>query len=303
MITDAINSAPDVAESSEAILSGSNVWIAGRLRQVATLLAAQDANLSRVSSYRRAADAIAALDVDIEEVAETTGLAGLEAIPGVGPSMAGAVMEMLGTGRWGFLERLTGATEPEALFCSVPGIGLALAHRIHESLKVDSLEELEAAAHDGRLARLSGFGPRRAAVVRATLAELLGRFRPPAPRRADEPAVALLLDVDREYRSKAAQGVLHTILPRRFNPDHEARLPVLHTVRGRWHFTVLYCNTARAHRLGRTDDWVVVYFHRDDKPEGRRTIVSEIHGPARTRRVVRGRETEFRGAEAAKPAA
>ena len=52
---------------------------------------------------------------------------------------------------------------------------------------------------------------------------------------------------------------LATIAPRRFNPTGESWLPVLHTSRGDWHVTALYSNTARAHELGRTRDWVVLY--------------------------------------------
>jgi putative hydrolase len=66
----------------------------------------------------------------------------------------------------------------------------------------------------------------------------------------------------------------------------------LHTVRRPWHFTALYSNTALAHQHGRTGDWVVIYFHRDATPEGRRTIVTETQGPAHGRRIVRGREAE-----------
>jgi DNA polymerase (family 10) len=280
-------------EQSRKSPSGrSNGWIAERLRQAASLLVAQGANPFRVSAYRRAADAIECLDADLRNVAEAGGHIALEAIPGVGPSIAGAVAEMLATGRWGFLERLKGTADPEALFCSVPGIGPVLAHQIQETLHLESLEALEAAAHDGRLRQVHGFGARRAAMVRSTLAELLARVRPPAPRVADEPDVALLLDVDREYRERAASGTLRKIAPKRFNPTGETWLPVLHTVRGPWHFTALYSNTARAHQLGRTGDWVVVYFHRDARPEGRRTMVTETQGPARGRRVVRGREAE-----------
>jgi hypothetical protein len=104
--------------------------------------------------------------------------------------------------------------------------------------------------------------------------------------------VGVLLDVDREYRDLARRGVLPKIAPRRFNPSGEAWLPVLHTERGPWSFTVLYSNTARAHELQRTDDWVVIYFHRDDAPEGLRTVVTETHGPLAGERVVRGREAE-----------
>lgn len=273
----------------------SNGWIAERLRQAASLLAAQGANPFRIAAYRRAGDAFEHLDADVRGIAEAGGHTALEAIPGVGPSIAGAVAEMLATGKWGFLERLKGAADPEALFCSVPGIGPALAHRIEATLHLDSLEALETAANDGRLRQVPGFGVRRAAMVRNALAALLARMRPPAAHVADEPDVALLLDVDHEYRDKAASGSLHKIAPKRFSPSGEAWLPVLHTLRGPWHFTALYSNTARAHQLERTGDWVVVYFHRDARPEGRRTIVTETQGPARGRRVVRGREAECEG--------
>jgi hypothetical protein len=285
--------APSAHDQSNHDPSGrDNDWIAERLRQAANLLGVQGASSFRVAAYRRAADAIEQLDANLRHMMETGGHAALEAIPGVGRSIAGAIAEMLATGRWGYLERLKGAADPDALFSSVPGIGPTLARQIQDTLHLDSLEALEAAAHDGRLRQVRGFGARRAAIVRGTLAELLTRIRPHTARTEDEPEVALLLDVDREYREKAASGTLRKIAPKRFNPGGEAWLPVLHTVRAPWHFTVLWSNTARAHQLGRTGDWVVVYFHRDSKPEGRRTIVSETQGPARGRRVVRGREAE-----------
>jgi hypothetical protein len=107
-----------------------------------------------------------------------------------------------------------------------------------------------------------------------------------------EPEVALLLDVDAEYRRRAAAGELTRIAPRRMNATGEAWLPVLHTQRARWHFTALYSNTPRAHLLGRTRDWVIIYFFDDGHPERQRTIVTERNGALVGRRVVRGREDE-----------
>jgi hypothetical protein len=98
--------------------------------------------------------------------------------------------------------------------------------------------------------------------------------------------------VDRQYRHDAAAGKLPLIAPRRFNPKHEAWLPVLHTDRGPWHFTALFSNTAKAHELGRTGDWVVLYFHGDDHRETQRTVVTETHGPLTGRRVIRGHEAD-----------
>lgn len=203
---------------------------------------------------------------------------------------------MLTSGRWAQLDRLRGDIDPATLFRSVPGMGPELARRIHEQLHVDSLEALEAAANDGRLDGVSGVGSRRIAAWRAYLAEALGRAgaRMPAHDVADEPSVAELLDVDREYREKAARGELRTIAPRRFNPRAQAWLPVLHARRGPWHFTVLFSNTALAHQLGRTHDWVVVYFYDGDHVERQHTVVTEARGHLAGRRVVRGREGECR---------
>jgi len=260
-----------------------NARIAERLRQAATLLSIDEASRFRAAAYRRAADAIVALP---------EGRKALDAIPGVGPSIAGAIAQMLTTGRWSLLERLKGASDPEAMFRSVPGIGPELSKRIHEHLHVETLEALEAAAHDGRLERVPGISARRAAMVRSALAELLARVRPRPASPVPEPEVALLLDVDREYREKAARGELRKIAPKRFNPAGEVWLPILNTARGPWHFTALYSNTARAHQLGRVSNWVVIYFYRDGAPEGQRTVVTESHGPSRGQRVVRGREAD-----------
>jgi hypothetical protein len=111
---------------------------------------------------------------------------------------------------------------------------------------------------------------------------------------APEPPVALLLDVDRQYRRAAAAGRLPRIAPRRFNPSGEAWLPILHTEREAWQLTALFSNTARAHELGATRDWVVVYFHTDTRGEGQRTVVTEARGVLAGRRIVRGREDECR---------
>ncbi len=102
------------------------------------------------------------------------------------------------------------------------------------------------------------------------------------------PSIAMLLDVDREYRERAAAGTLPTIAPRRFNPSGAAWLPVLHTERDGWHFTALYSNTALAHQLHRTHDWVVLYFYDDQHVEGQHTVVTETHGALSGERVVRG---------------
>jgi putative hydrolase len=276
----------------------SNQKIADKLRELAELLEQQGANPFRVGAYRRAAETAATHEEDLTGVLDRDGLEGLIALPGIGRSIASAIRELVHTGRWVQLERLRGTLVPEQVFRSVPGIGPVLAHSIHNTLHVETLEALEVAAHDGRIEQVPGVGPRRAAMLRAALGSMLGRRplgRPLRPvEAAPAPEVALLLDVDAEYRREVAADRLRKIAPRRFNPSGEAWLPVLHARRGVWDFTALFSNTARAHELGRARDWVVIYYHTDNQPEGQCTVVTETHGPIEGRRVVRGREVECR---------
>lgn len=275
-----------------------NQDIAQRLREGADLLEAQGANPFRVGAYRKAAEAIAAHPRALREIFEAEGLPGLDAIAHVGPGIAAAIAEMLVSGSWSQLDRLRGTIDAVRLFRTIPGVGAQLAERLHEALGADTLEALEVAGHEGRLADVPGVGPRRAAAIRDSLTAMLDRSRrrrrgPVSPAGA-EPPVSVLLEVDRRYREEAGTGKLPTITPKRFNPEGKAWLPVLHATVDDWHVTSLYSNTARAHELGRVFDWVVIYFHRDSQPELQRTVVTETRGTLAGRRVVRGRETECR---------
>lgn len=268
-----------------------NIFVADRLREAAALLEHQGEDGFRAIAYRRAAATIDGLNDPLQKIFDRDGLDGLVALPTIGRGIATAIAEILRSGRWSRLDRLRGTAEPESLFCLVPGIGPEMAARLHDHLHVDTLESLEAAAHDGRLITVPGIGGRRAAMIRSALADLLSR-RLPRPEPEEAPPVSLLLDVDAEYRQKATAGDLPTIAPRRMNPAGEAWLPILHTRRGGWSVTALYSNTPRAHDLGKVKDWVIVFFHCGDGPEGQATIVTETHGPKKGRRVVRGREAE-----------
>jgi hypothetical protein len=64
--------------------------------------------------------------------------------------LATSLQILVTTGRLPMLDRLRGETDPVALLESVPGIGRALAERLHRDFEIDSLEDLEVAAHDGR---------------------------------------------------------------------------------------------------------------------------------------------------------
>jgi DNA polymerase (family X) len=267
-----------------------NLDIAARLDEVALLLEQQGANPFRVAAYRRGATIVRSLALPVVELLEKEGMEGLQTLPGIGESLARSIRTLSQTGTVPLLERLRGESTPEKLLMTIPGIGHKLAAKLHDDLSIDSLEDLEIAAQDGRLRELAGLGEKKLAGIRDVLARRLGRWRMP-PSYGETPSVQELLDVDREYRAQAQAGKLHRIAPRRFNPRGEPWLPVLHTRRGPRDYTALYSNTARAHQLGMTHDWVVVYCD-DGSRERTFTVITARRGLLNGLRIVRGRENE-----------
>jgi DNA polymerase (family 10) len=279
----------------------SNLEVADRLERVAELLELEEANPFRVRSYRRAADEVRALQRPVAGLYDEGGTSRLQSIEGVGERLAGSIAEIVETGRLGLLDRLESEISPAAVFERLPGIGPELAGRIRDELGIGTLEELERAAYDGRLEAVEGIGPKRVRGIRDALAGMLGRSSRRRARQrlrgaaggSREPPVALLLDVDSDYRRRARDGVLRRIAPRRFNPDREAWLPIMEVKRDGWEMRALFSNTRRAHELGRTHDWVVIYYD-DDGQHGQCTVVTARSGPLAGSRVVRGREAECR---------
>ena len=274
-----------------------NAALADRLDEIAHLLEEQRAVPSRVAAYRAAANAVRNLDRRVHALLSSEGIDALQRMPGIGESLARTIEQLVFTDRCAFLDRLRGGSGNVDVFATVPGIGPTLARRIHEDLGIESLAELEMAAYDERLARVHGMGRGRVRAVQDSLATRFRR-RPGVPESArtiadgDAP-VAELLDVDREYRERALAGELPKIAPRRFNPSGETWLPILHTQRGDRHYTALFSNTGRAHELGTTHDWVVIY--RDDRGgRGQWTVVTAHLGGLSGKRIVSGREPECR---------
>ncbi|KAB2860553.1 MAG: DNA-binding protein, partial [Anaerolineae bacterium] len=268
---------------------------------IADLLEGQNANPFRIRAYREGAATIRAHEDPVADFIRQDEFEALKALPGIGEGIAAVIGEYVSLGESSLLAELKAGVSPESVLTTVPGIGDELAERIVEQLDVHTLPELEEAAHDGRLDTVEGFGSRRVEGVRKALAGMLNRSAKRQVQNPDgqdgkvsqeaEPSVELLLQVDADYRKQAKAGELHKIAPRRFNPKKEAWLPVFHTKRQGWMFTVMFSNTAQAHALGKTDDWVVIYYKRGDH-EGQNTVVTETKTQLKGKRVVRGRQAE-----------
>ncbi|NNL66317.1 MAG: DNA-binding protein, partial [Myxococcales bacterium] len=161
--------------ASASPLRARNDEIADVLERVADLLEAQDGEHFRVRAYRTGAETLRQLEGPVVDLLRAEGTKGLEKLPGIGKSIAALVDEYAHNLRLGLLDRLEGQSAPEDLFTTLPGVGEALAERIHRELGVETLEELEVAAHDGRLAGVPGLGPRRIRGIQDSLAATLAK--------------------------------------------------------------------------------------------------------------------------------
>lgn len=95
------------------------------------------------------------------------------------PDAMAAAAELERNGECTLLDRLREST-PEGLFelLRIPGLGPSRIRRIHDGLGIDSLQGLEAAARDGRLATLPRFGSTTADKVIRGIAALREAGRP-----------------------------------------------------------------------------------------------------------------------------
>lgn len=166
--------------------------IAARLRELAAYLRLYGESPFRARAYDAAATAVEALGGRLGDLIAADRLT---EIPGVGPKLAAAIRELSETGTTRLLERYQ-AELPVALatLTDLPGLTVGRLRGLRESLGIESAEDLERAAREGRLQQARGFGPRTEAKLLAALerrkherpALLLHRARETAQRLADQ---------------------------------------------------------------------------------------------------------------------
>ena len=161
-----------VAEKPKSRLSDFNRLAAERLREAAALLASQDDNPYRVAAYRPPQTRLPPWIQTLASFSKWVALRHLKRFRVVGQRIAGGLAELARTGRWTYLERLRGSAEPLDVFCTIPGVGPTLANRLHETLHVETLEQLETALHERDGKPVAGIGPRRLAMLHAALAQI-----------------------------------------------------------------------------------------------------------------------------------
>ena len=138
-----------------------NAQIAEVFENIAGLLEIKGERRFVVVSYQRAARTIDHLPTELEQMVREEN--DLTEIPGIGKAIAGKITQLATEGKMDFYEKLR-AEFPNGILdvMRVPGVGPKSAKRLWEELDVTSVEALEAAASDGRLAALPRMGPKKA---------------------------------------------------------------------------------------------------------------------------------------------
>jgi DNA polymerase (family X) len=132
-----------------------NDEVAAVLQEYADLMAITGGDAFRVRNYEKAARSVGGYPEDISLLDET----GLRQIPNVGASIAAKIDEHLRTGVIHQLEELR-AKVPAGVrrLTTIPTLGPKKAIVLYEELGIDSVDALEKAIRDGKLAGLRGFG-------------------------------------------------------------------------------------------------------------------------------------------------
>jgi DNA polymerase (family 10) len=130
--------------------------IATVLEKVATLLELKDENPFKVRAYTNAARAIETFGGNVENFEDEEAVA---KIPGIGKSIALKIKELAATGSLKYLQDLTTEFPPGILeLFSLPGLGAKKIKALHDKLGISSVEQLQKACEEGRVADLPGFG-------------------------------------------------------------------------------------------------------------------------------------------------
>jgi len=133
-----------------------NHQVAEIFAAMADMLAIQGESYHRIMAYRRAAENVAVLGRPLEEVWRA---GELEAIPGVGKTLAAKIDELMRTGRLEAYEKLQAQVPAGVLaLLEVPDVGPKRAALFWKELGITSVEALEQAAREGRLRALAGMG-------------------------------------------------------------------------------------------------------------------------------------------------
>lgn len=183
-----------------------NSEIAGIFDHVADLLEIQDANRFRVRAYRNAANTIRDQSRSVASMLEDGD--DLSELPDIGEDLAGKIAEIVQTGRLPLLDEISEEV-PDAIVeaTRIPGIGPKRARALFDALDISSIDDLKAAAEEGRIVDVEGFGEKTQEKIRDELERgdiTERRIRLDVAEEFAEPLVAWIRDIDGVSKAEIA---------------------------------------------------------------------------------------------------
>jgi len=148
-----------------------NKVAAEHLEEIADLIELTEDEPFKARAYRNAARTLSGLEQSAEQLMDDGKLGEL---PGFGTAMVAKLGELFKGGRIQYLEELREQVPPGLIeMRKVPGLGPKKIRTIRGELGITSLSMLRAAAEDGTLSKLSGFGARSVAKIASGIEQVL----------------------------------------------------------------------------------------------------------------------------------
>src|SRR5215471_19537516 len=130
--------------------------VAEVLVNIATLLELKGENPFKTRAYVNAARTIEGLSESLEQLITENRLG---EIKGIGEALQKKITELVSTGKLAYYEELKAATPPGLIaMLDIPGLGPKKIKALHDELRIETVEALEAACKAGQIAGLKGFG-------------------------------------------------------------------------------------------------------------------------------------------------
>ena len=178
-----------------------NLGIARIFTDIGDLLEIKGANPFKIRAYRNAADIVGHMAEPIADLGD----AEVRALPGIGKDLTAKIRELIDTAALAYYDELRQEFPPTILeMLRLQGVGPKTVAVLYRELGIETLDDLETAATEGRLRTLKGMGPKKEQLLLRSLAEhrrrvgrqLIGHADQVASRlidylRADAPATTI----------------------------------------------------------------------------------------------------------------
>jgi DNA polymerase (family 10) len=145
-----------------------NQAIARVFAEIADLLEIKGENVFKIRAYRGASDTIRAWADGVSRLDEKQ----LQELPGIGKDLAKKIRELTESGTCRYHQDLLQEFPPTILdLLRLQGVGPKTVALLYSSLNIRTLDELAAAAREGRLRELRGMGAKKEALILKALEE------------------------------------------------------------------------------------------------------------------------------------